>query len=70
VFVGRGTPRAAVDVLNAALNRILADEGFRARVRDLGLRPIGGSPDDFRRFLIEDAAAWERVVRDNDIRVE
>jgi tripartite-type tricarboxylate transporter receptor subunit TctC len=70
VFVNRGTPQAAVDVLQRTLDRIVKEEPFRARLHELGLRPVGGTAEEFRRFLEEDAAAWRKVVQDNDIRAE
>jgi tripartite-type tricarboxylate transporter receptor subunit TctC len=70
VFLRAGSPHEAAATLNARLNEIIAEREFRERLHALGLVPIGGSADDFRRFLEADAAAWSRVARENNIRVE
>ncbi len=70
VFLRAGSPPEAAAALNARMNEIIAEPEFRQRLHDLGLVPVGGTPDEFRRFLDADAAAWSRVARENNIRVE
>lgn len=70
VFVPAGTPAEAVSTLVAQLQRIIEAEDFRAKLREFGLIPAGGTPDDFRKFLAADAEAWAKVVRDNGIKVD
>jgi tripartite-type tricarboxylate transporter receptor subunit TctC len=66
----KGTPAEVVTKVNAVAQTIIASAGFQARLKDLGLVPAGGSPEDFRKFLKEDAQGWAKVVRDNNIRAE
>lgn len=66
----KGTPADVVGKINAAVQSIVASAAFQARLRELGLVPAGGSPEEFRQFLKEDAQGWAKVVRDNDIRAE
>jgi tripartite-type tricarboxylate transporter receptor subunit TctC len=70
LFALKGTPPEAIAKLAAESQRIVADEDFRKRLRDLGLVPGGGTPADFERLVAEDARAWSKVVRENDIKVE
>jgi len=66
----KGTPAEVVTKVNAVAQTIIASAGFQTRLKDLGLVPAGGSPEDFRKFLKEDAQGWAKVVRDNNIRAE
>lgn len=66
----KGTPAEVVSKINAVAQTIIASAGFQARLKDLGLVPAGGTPEDFRKFLREDAQGWAKVVRDNNIRAE
>lgn len=70
IFAPKGTPEDVVVKINALAQKIIASEEFQDRLKSLGLVPAGGSPADFRRFLADDAKAWAKVVRDNDIKVE
>ncbi|MDB5873435.1 MAG: Tripartite-type tricarboxylate transporter, receptor component TctC [Ramlibacter sp.] len=70
VFVPKGTPPQAVALLSTELNKIVAVEDFRARLRDYALIPAGGTPADFRKFLAADAGTWAKVVRENNIKLD
>jgi len=56
------TPRDVVDRLNREINAGLADSGMRAKLADLGLTPIAGSPADFARFIAAETEKWAKVV--------
>jgi tripartite-type tricarboxylate transporter receptor subunit TctC len=45
------TPRAIVDKVNAAANKVLADPALKKQMETLGVDLIGGSPDAFRSYL-------------------
>lgn len=70
LFAPKGTPREVVARVNALSQQIVASEAFQKRLREFGLVPAGGTPSDFQQFLVEDAKAWSKVVRDNNIRAE
>jgi len=70
VFAPKGTPPDAIAVLSSALNKVVASEDFRARLRDYALIPAGGTPAEFRQFLTQDASIWSKVVRDNNIKLD
>jgi tripartite-type tricarboxylate transporter receptor subunit TctC len=38
-----GTPKPVLDKMNFEVNRILKDENISARLKDAGMRPMGGS---------------------------
>lgn len=66
----KGTPAEVVTKINGLAQKIIATDDFQRRLKDLGLTPVGGTPADFQKFMAEDAKAWAKVVRDNDIKVE
>lgn len=70
VLVAKGTPPDVIAKLNAESQKIVADEEFRKKLREFALPPVGGSPDDFAKYLVEESRAWGKVVRENDIKVE
>ena len=70
LFAPKGTPPDVVARLAALTQKVVESDDFRARLRDLGMVPVGSSPGEFQRFVKDDAAAWAKVVRENDIRAE
>ena len=62
VGMPKGTPREAVDKMNAAINRALSDPKMRARLADLGGSPIPGTPEDFGKTIVAETEKWAKVV--------
>src|SRR2546421_540031 len=52
----KGTPRAIIDKLHAALEKTLALPEVRDGLAKQGAEEFAGSPEDFRRFLAQDQA--------------
>lgn len=65
-----GTPKAAVDRLNAAFNAALANPRVRKRLEEAGVRPIGGAPAVLGERIRLETERWARVVRANNIRAD
>jgi tripartite-type tricarboxylate transporter receptor subunit TctC len=60
-----GTPKAIVDKIRADVARIGNDPAFRKKqFIDRALEPILSSPEEFARFLVDDRATSERVVKE------
>jgi tripartite-type tricarboxylate transporter receptor subunit TctC len=63
-----GTPKPIVTRLRDEMARIGADPVFRQkRLIEAGLEPVFDTPDAFARFLTEDRARSERIVRDSGL---
>ena len=58
----KGTPREAIDKVNAEVNKALADPKMRERLAALGGVPINGSPDDFGKVIAAETEKWAKVV--------
>ena len=51
VVAPAGTPRPIIDKLNAATNAALAAPDVISVLRAQGQDPLGGSPEDFARYI-------------------
>ncbi|MCR0985462.1 Bug family tripartite tricarboxylate transporter substrate binding protein [Roseomonas populi] len=63
LYAPRGTPAAAVAVLNRVANTALADPAIRAMLVHDGADPLGGRPEDLAALMRRDRAIWEPIVR-------
>lgn len=63
-------PRPIVDRLNAAMNAILQEPGFRKNFEDLGFEPMGGTPEELSEVIRTEAARWKEVIQAARIRME
>ena len=66
----KGSPREAIDKINATVNAALADPGMLKRYADLGGTPIGGTPEDFGRVIKAETDKWARVVISSGAKAE
>ena len=57
------TPQSAIDEINKALNKALANPEILVRFAALGLDPAGGSPADLQKTMIEDSQKWGPIVK-------
>jgi tripartite-type tricarboxylate transporter receptor subunit TctC len=57
-----GTPAAIRQRLADAVNEALKAEEVLAPMRAQGFDPLGGSPDDFAKFIAADIAKWDAVT--------
>lgn len=70
VHVPARTPRSVLTKLNAELVKAIKQPDVQKRMLDLGLEPVGSTPEDFAAFIKADIARWARVVKDAGVRVE
>ncbi len=59
----RGMPKAVVERLNTAARQIVQMPDVRERFAALNLEPVGGSPEDFARFLKEDIQKYAKIIK-------
>ena len=52
-----------IDKLNKEINAGLADPKMKARLADLGVTALAGSPADFGRLIAEETEKWGKVVK-------
>jgi tripartite-type tricarboxylate transporter receptor subunit TctC len=57
------TPAAVVGKLNGAVNDILKRPETAEHFRSMSMTPVGGTPEEIRKFLAEETARWGEVIR-------
>jgi tripartite-type tricarboxylate transporter receptor subunit TctC len=71
LFAPRGTPPAIVDRLNAAVQTVLADDGVRTKLQELGAQPLPGTtPATIASFLAREIDVWRPIIADAGIKAE
>ena len=68
--MAKGSPREAIDKINATVNQALADPAMLKRLAELGGTPIGGTPEDFGKVIAAETAKWEKVVISSGAKAE
>lgn len=63
IVAPRGTPREVIAKLNAQIVASLKAPALRQQLVARGLDPVGGTPAQFRDYIREEAAKWEKVVK-------
>ena len=64
------TPTEIVDKLNTEINTALADPKIKARIADLGLTPLVGSPADLGQLIADETEKWGKVIRIANIKAD
>jgi len=70
LFAPRGTPKAALDKLNAALQAAVQDPAFKARLADLGAEPVPpakATPESLRTLLTAEIDKWTPIIRKSGV---
>ena len=70
IFAPRQTPPAIVEKLEAELTRIIKEPDVVARLKPLGIQPVGNSSEQFAQILTSDIARWTEVARAGNIKIE
>jgi tripartite-type tricarboxylate transporter receptor subunit TctC len=65
-----GTPPAAIQALNAAAQKSLAQPEVRDRLLGLASPPVGGTPEQFASHIRREIDKWARVIRAAGIKPE
>ncbi|MBI3917377.1 MAG: tripartite tricarboxylate transporter substrate binding protein [Betaproteobacteria bacterium] len=68
LIVPAGVPKAIIDRLNAEINKALDLPAFRAQFAALGSEPVGGSTEDFVRFIKAESEKWGNLIRRSKIK--
>jgi tripartite-type tricarboxylate transporter receptor subunit TctC len=63
VLVAAGTPRAAIDRINSAINTALKEAIVQERLKTAGLDAIGGTPEAFGELIASEAKKWEPIIK-------
>ena len=62
VVAPKGTPKAVVDTLAAAIAAVQADAKFKERLTEFGAPLFSMPPDAFGKFIVAETEKWGKVV--------
>jgi tripartite-type tricarboxylate transporter receptor subunit TctC len=68
LFAPAGTPSAIVERINAEVARALARPEVRDNFVKAGLQPAPMTPDETRRFVLDDIEKWGKLIRSINLR--
>ena len=66
MYAPKGTPKAVVDKLSAALQKAVSDPNFRARMAEAGAEAVPAqraTPDSLRALLSSEIGKWTPVIK-------
>lgn len=64
------TPRPIIDKLNVALNEIMKEPEINKKLIDMGVDPMGGTPEQMTEVIDRDTARWGKVIKDANITID
>lgn len=69
-FTTAGTPRPTVDGLSSAIRSAIRAPAISARLVALGLEPVGSTPDELAKRMVDDTAKWTPAVKASGFRAD
>jgi tripartite-type tricarboxylate transporter receptor subunit TctC len=70
VFAPAATPANIVWRLNGDIEKQLSHPDFRGRLTALAYDPVGGSPENFARYVKSEIVRWAEIVRETGAKPE
>lgn len=67
IFAPAGTPASITQRLNAEASEIIKDPEFAAKLQTLGLTPMNGDFEGFRKVVSTDFLTWQKVIKSGNI---
>ena len=65
-----GLPAEVVKTLNEAFNKVMATPAIRDKLVGGGLEPIGGTPQQFSRFIDSEISKWVKIAKEVGAKAE
>jgi len=65
-----GTPKPIVERLAAEAAKAINESEIKGRFNDMGIVPVGGTPDQTAKFLADEVAKWAGVITKAGVKAE
>jgi tripartite-type tricarboxylate transporter receptor subunit TctC len=65
-----GTPRDIVNRLSSETAKVVAAPEMRANLEQLGIEPVGSTPEQAAKFLDDEIAKWAKVIKTAGVKLE
>ena len=66
----RGTPAAIIGKIQQKVVQILSDPAMREKSERTGASPVTSTPEEFGRFIRQEADRWSRVLKETGIKYD
>ncbi|BAT61827.1 tripartite tricarboxylate transporter family receptor [Variibacter gotjawalensis] len=70
VFAPAGTPDEVVNKINAVVNQIMTSKELAARAEQLKVEPRANTSAEYKNWLLGQAEAWAKLIKEAGIKVE
>ena len=70
VLAPAGTPKEIVARLNVAVRQTLESPAVQKRLRELGVEPTTGSPEEFGSLIKSELTKWSGVTKQAGVKFE
>ncbi|WP_428426178.1 Bug family tripartite tricarboxylate transporter substrate binding protein [Pararhizobium sp.] len=70
LFAPAGTPKEAIDRLNAAAKKALADPTVAEKMKDFSATIVASTPEDLATHVTAELAKWGPVVKDANVQLD
>jgi tripartite-type tricarboxylate transporter receptor subunit TctC len=64
----RNTPIGIIDKLNREINAGLADPKIKARLADVGVTVLAGTPAEFAKHIADETEKWGKLIKSANIK--
>lgn len=69
-MVPAGTPKSVIAKVNADTIKALQGADLAKRFNDIGMVPVGNSPEEFARDIKAESARWAKIIKERNLQVK
>jgi tripartite-type tricarboxylate transporter receptor subunit TctC len=70
ILAPAATPRDVINRLNAELNKVITSPDMKEKMAANGVEPLGGTPEQFRDYILSESVRFGKVIKEAGIKGE